>query len=1376
MLGNTGSRVALMAVALCVFAADAANIIKGVFVNAETGEYLVSPVYVSKTGNDANSGADWEHAKLTIQAGINAASSGGVVLVGPGDYRDVGSTTDGRTVVYLNKRIYLRSAEGKGNTFITGSWGENANGTGAGATRGIRITVAGAVVDGFTIRNCAVSPTSGGNNMTSCGAAVCGNGDQNMSNGVSTGATVNPSYVVNCTVENCRAYHGAAIRGAVSINTLFKGNVSVNDGHVGYRLYSAYNCIFIGNGNGAGRLVETSAGHMSVNCTFLLNACDTFVGASSEEVGRAVNCAFLANTGESSPNKNFYATNCFGDGSFLLKTTGTGCQAGRSLFQFFSPAAWDFTPVAGSDALDGGSDTALAGVSWIPDDFRAVDFNGNPRSVGEAVDVGAVEAPAGGVAIAYAPIGIGAGVALAVDGVVCATPEVVGAWYAITNSTPKMVRVTSTLPADRELFGYKLSSFLSANSWNGYRYPDKLGDGGAWLMPWKISEGGFIVSAKAAAGVKTVGAGEAYETIQEAVSDGADYDVIKVKPGTYAGSVNLYGHRAIRATGTPEETVITGGTAARCVYVDTGYKTLNVHLQGFTLTGADVGTWSGGGFCAALNSLSSVSNHVGLALGDSYNAQVTDCVISNNHAKSGSAVYGGWAQRCLIANNSSSSGRQIAIENAILSACVLIDNTASSNGSVHEQVFGATAYNCELVDTNPVYDSNRKQFDMMGLFNCCIVGGLLPWPSVTYEKALGCVAIGSFQYEGTPGLSGVEIFRDPDSDNLADKAGGDYRIRAGSYALRFGSVAPTNFTRFAVGDFNSKPLFFYNDATPLPGAYQVPAPVFSVASTVSTDMDPVAAVSPAPGRVEAGDTVTITRASQSRPEFAYVVRGVTNTTTELTYAYTVPDEPSAAVTEITPVALPCDLYVDPSKSDGNSGWTAETAKKTLANVMKIAVGGDVVHAAEGVYAEGEMTNTISFAGTASQQVGARVCVPAGVTLLASGSRDDTVIEGRYHSDSARQGANALRGVFLYPGATLEGFTVRKGATAARGGGCYDDNVGGCVATTKANDSRGTGTIRNCALRNGGARNAAGVWGGRVSRCLIIGCECSSDACASMYSTIENSIIANASRTTVNSHCGIRSSTIVSTSTCSDNELGAVAGAPVENSIVFVPGQANQGQRTLANWRNCIVQTTDKNSKILFDEATCTNILRMELADVKISLNDAYRLPADSPAVDAGDSALLAHLLDGTASDYAGGQRVYNRAVDIGAWEHDWRDAYAQTLATSRKCAVAAADPDVAKTGDAVEVFDGAIDVTFRAAGTPLNLGIDVLGNGTLTLFMGEDAVATFTKESAKAFRLNGTAQSGPTRLRFAYARADGDARGALLSGFALNTGMTFVIR
>ena len=85
-------------------------------------------------------------------------------------------------------------------------------------------------------------------------------------------------------------------------------------------------------------------------------------------------------------------------------------------------------------------------------------------------------------------------------------------------------------------------------------------------------------------------------------------------------------------------------------------------------------------------------------------------------------------------------------------------------------------------------------------------------------------------------------------------------------------------------------------------------------------------------------------------------------------------------------------------------------------------------------------------------------------------------------------------------------------------------------------------------------------------------------------------------------------------------------------------------------------------------------------------------------------------------------------------------------------------------------------MTCGTGGSTVTLGIDVLGNGTLTLFVNDSAIATFTNESSKTYTLSGAAASGSTNLRFEYAKADGDERGALLSGFMRNSGMLLKIR
>ena len=104
--------------------------------------------------------------------------------------------------------------------------------------------------------------------------------------------------------------------------------------------------------------------------------------------------------------------------------------------------------------------------------------------------------------------------------------------------------------------------------------------------------------------------------------------------------------------------------------------------------------------------------------------------------------------------------------------------------------------------------------------------------------------------------------------------------------------------------------------------------------------------------------------------------------------------------------------------DSNSGESPEQAKQTLAAALEYAVSGDVVHAAEGVYATGTMiqsTYAKSVSGSApNPYIRARAVVPQGVLLVADGGlvrvavdfRAVLSLEGHYRID--RGGRRGLR--------------------------------------------------------------------------------------------------------------------------------------------------------------------------------------------------------------------------------------------------------------------------------------------------------------------------------------------------------------------------------
>ena len=167
--------------------------------------------------------------------------------------------------------------------------------------------------------------------------------------------------------------------------------------------------------------------------------------------------------------------------------------------------------------------------------------------------------------------------------------------------------------------------------------------------------------------------------------------------------------------------------------------------------------------------------------------------------------------------------------------------------------------------------------------------------------------------------------------------------------------------------------------------------------------------------------------------------------------------------------------------------------------------------------------------------------------------------------------------------------------------------------------------------------------------------------------------------------------------------------------------------------------------------------------------------AGSVAIDAGDASQTPASLGDT--DLAGGQRVYNGAMDIGCFEFDWRPKYAAIL--GKGLAVTAASPEVYAVGEnAVAVPGGSLEVEWANAngGRREFSGLmNVTGTGTLTAARGGEAFAALTSaDGEQAFKFF---SSDPLeKLSFAYAPGEGDTGAALLSAFGASQGLTIILR
>ena len=368
------------------------------------GTFTGATRYVSKSGSDSNGGTSWEDAKLTIQAAVSLCADGDTVIVDDGEYSDTtawtatdsGTTYTIPTVVQITKRIHLVSRNGKFKTHIVGQWANTSTGVANDGTAHrcifIGASVGNVLIEGFTIRDGSVAATTAGNKSYDCGAGVYGN----------TGS--GQTYLLDCNILNCRAGTGAAAaRKVVPIRCTFVGNRGSSGGHVFYRTDYAYDCVFANNGpaSRSGSVFPPVQGTRVVNCTFIENTCNGFSAndANSARTHRAWNCAFLgANEFGGVAGGNMYFTNCVQTatgGRIEEQGSAAGDTVGVSEYQYWFAAdsgEWKF--VEGGDLQDAGFDGARAiAATFVPEEYLDYDFFGNPRTVGDHIDIGAIEAP-----------------------------------------------------------------------------------------------------------------------------------------------------------------------------------------------------------------------------------------------------------------------------------------------------------------------------------------------------------------------------------------------------------------------------------------------------------------------------------------------------------------------------------------------------------------------------------------------------------------------------------------------------------------------------------------------------------------------------------------------------------------------------------------------------------------------------------------------------------------------------------------------------------------------------------------------------------------------------------------------------------------------
>jgi hypothetical protein len=332
--------------------------------SAFPAEYFVD----ASRPDDSGAATNWVTAKQTIQAAVDVAIDGDMVLVTNGVYAAGGAVAppfepynDGYIVtnaltnrVCITKAITVRSVNGAEETIIQGASDNGANGPAAARCAHL---ASGAVLEGFTLtggHTCAAG--SGGWYLDFYGG----------------GALLFTNAVLNNCVLSKNSAHAAG------------GGVFCNDGG------ALNNCLLSGNtaGDGGGALV---LGGTLNNCTLSGNTArevltqygDTFGGAGGGALlyrGALNNSIVWGNTANNESNIGAY------DGSTIRNTCSSPLPEGEGNIcadpMFVDAANGDFHLQIGSPCINAGNNSYATATN---------DLKENPRIINGTVDMGAYE-------------------------------------------------------------------------------------------------------------------------------------------------------------------------------------------------------------------------------------------------------------------------------------------------------------------------------------------------------------------------------------------------------------------------------------------------------------------------------------------------------------------------------------------------------------------------------------------------------------------------------------------------------------------------------------------------------------------------------------------------------------------------------------------------------------------------------------------------------------------------------------------------------------------------------------------------------------------------------------------------------------------------
>ena len=316
-------------------------------------------------------------------------------------------------------------------------------------------------------------------------------------------------------------------------------------------------------------------------------------------------------------------------------------------------------------------------------------------------------------------------------------------------------------------------------------------------------------------------------------------------------------------------------------------------------------------------------------------------------------------------------------------------------------------------------------------------------------------------------------------------------------------------------------------------------------------------------------------------------------------------------------------YVDINCAHPISSYTTwETAATNIQDAIDVSASGDLILVTNGIYQSGSRANSGLN----------RVNIYKAVIVQSVNGPAVTVIKGAW--DTATNGPNAVRCVYLASGATLSGFTLTNGATPS---GEYGGGVR-CISTNAA--------VTNCVITGNSAYSlGGGAYYGTLVNCLLSGnvvapFSSTGSGGGAAYSVLINCLLTGnfvGYTGGAAAYCTIVNCTVVSNASAAYD--GSLLGGMTKNSIVYY----NFNYYTNAETGSGLVFS---NCCLSFPVSASSGANNFTNPPMFANLAGGdYHLNPGSPCINAGSNSAITNQVD-----LDGNPRIVGGIVDLGAYE------------------------------------------------------------------------------------------------------------------------------